>query len=53
MDLRHAHASLAPLDVRELDFLAGIIACRIERLLEFEDDDRDGNEAQPELRLVA
>jgi len=50
----NAHASLAALDTRELDFLAGIIACRIERLLEFEDDDRDGEEAKPvELRLAA
>jgi hypothetical protein len=58
--LQNAHVSLAPLSVRELDFLAGIIAYRIERLLEFEDDDRDGEdddrdgeEVQPELRLVA
>jgi hypothetical protein len=53
MGFRDAHASLAPLSVRELDFLAGIIACRIERLRESEDDDRDGEEAKPELRLAA
>jgi hypothetical protein len=52
MGFRDAHASLAPLTVRELDFLAGIIACRIERLLESEDDDR-GEEAKPELSLAA
>jgi hypothetical protein len=46
MAFRNAHASLAPLDVRELDFLAGIIACQIERLLEFEDDDRDGEDSR-------
>jgi hypothetical protein len=49
---RDAHASLAPLTVRELDFLSGIIACRIERLLEVEDDgERD--EAEAELSLAA
>jgi hypothetical protein len=53
MGFRDAHASLAPLDVRELDFLAGIIACRIERLLEFDDNDGDSEEAKPELSLVA
>lgn len=53
MSFRDMHASLAPLSVRELDFLAGIIECRIERLLEFEEDDRDGEEAKPELRLAA
>jgi hypothetical protein len=46
MGFRDAHASLAPLSVRELDFLAGIIACQIERLLEFEDDDRDGEDSR-------
>jgi hypothetical protein len=53
MGFRDAHASLAPLSVRELDFLAGIIAFRIERLLKLEDDDRDGEEAKPELSLAA
>jgi hypothetical protein len=53
MGFNDAHASLAPLTVRELDFLAGIIACRIERLSEFEDDDRDSEEAEPELTLAA
>jgi hypothetical protein len=53
MGFRDAHASLAPLTVRELDFLSGIIACRIERLSEFADDDRDGEEAKPELSLAA
>ena len=53
MGFRDAHASLAPLSVDELDFLAGIIACRIERLSEVEDDDRDDEEAKPELTLAA
>jgi hypothetical protein len=53
VDFRHAHASLARLDVRELDFLAGIIACRIERLIEPEDDEREREEAKPELTLAA
>ncbi len=51
--LQNAHTSLAPLTVRELDFLSGIIACRIERLSEFEDDKRDGEEAKPDLPLAA
>jgi hypothetical protein len=53
MALSDAHASLAPLSIRELDFLAGIIVCRIKRLSEFEDDDRDSEEAKPELPLAA
>jgi hypothetical protein len=51
---QHAHASLAPLDARELAFLLDVGAIRLERLREFEDDDRDdGEEAKPELSLVA
>jgi hypothetical protein len=50
---QNAHLSLAPLTLRELDFLAGIIACRIERLSEFEDEDRGNEEASPELTLAA
>jgi len=53
VNFRCAHASLAPLDVRELDFLAGILACRIERLLEPDEDEREPEEPKPELRLAA
>jgi hypothetical protein len=50
---QHAHASLARLNARELAFLLDVGAIRLERLREREDDDRDGDEAKPELRLVA
>jgi hypothetical protein len=50
---QHAHASLAPLDARELAFLLDVGAIRLERLREFEDDDRDGEEAKPNLSLAA
>jgi hypothetical protein len=46
------HESLGPLDIRELDFLAGIIARRIEKLSEFEDDERDPEVADAELELA-
>ena len=50
---RHAHASILPLSPRELDFLSGIIACRIESLLEFEDDEGESEEAGADLSLAA
>ena len=50
---RHAHASLAYLDARELDFLRGIIDRLIERRLELENDPGDGEEAGSELKLAA
>jgi hypothetical protein len=50
---RNAHASLAALDARELEFLLDVGAIRLERLREFEDDDRDDEEATPELTLAA
>jgi hypothetical protein len=52
MAFRDAHENLADLDVRELDFLAGIIDRRIERLLELQGDEHDGD-PEPELTLAA
>jgi len=50
---QHAHASLAALNALELAFLLDVGAIRLERLREFEDDDREREEAKPELSLVA
>jgi hypothetical protein len=50
---QNAHVSLAPLSARELEFLLDVGTLRLEQLRESEDDDRDGEEAEPELTLAA
>jgi len=49
-----AHASLAALDARELEFLLDVGTIRLERLREFDvDDDGEREETEPELTLAA
>jgi hypothetical protein len=49
----NAHASLAPLTVRELEFLLDVGAIRLEQLREFEDAGREREETEPALSLAA
>jgi hypothetical protein len=52
-DFQVAHASLAPLSPCELESLLDVGARRLERLRELDEDEAQGEEAEPELRCAA